>query len=106
MFALAQTLQGRKKGREKTEQRKTIFLNAEQNWHKPQKPLRAPKRQNSTTRPPWHSQLVVPSWQKFLLRFQFLKKNDQSKFARRKIDQSEIPGNSRDSYVRSAAKPP
>ena len=69
LFVLKKTLQAQQKRRENEEHQQKMFTNGKQTQNKPQKPERAPKRQNST---------ATKIFKKF--RFQFLKKNKSIKF--------------------------
>ena len=64
LFVIAKALQEQKKRRENTKRQKKNFHNGKQFLNIPQKPERAPERQNATTRPSLTQPSTLPSCQK------------------------------------------
>ena len=64
LFVLAKPLQVQKKFSEHTKRQQKMFINDKQPPNKPQKPERAPERQNSTVRPTLASPNTLPTNQR------------------------------------------
>ena len=78
LFVLKKLQKKRKRGKKKRKHQGKNISNGKQTCDEPQKPARAPKRQNTTTRgQPWQPS-KLPTEQQYFFRFQFLKKIDQS----------------------------